>query len=267
MMGLRKSLRRILIALLYYSGFIGIFGMIYRSINRNPCVLVYHSVSDEECGAGRQPISISKKLFKKHMFYLKKRFSVVNMPEYLKGFSSRAGCLGISVLITIDDGYGDTYWNAFMILKDMGLPFTLFLTINNATGQKGSLSWGEVNEMINAGVIIGGHGITHVDLTSLDEQKMMEEIKGAKQRIEDKTGKSVEVFAFPYSRETDRERKALRDCGYRAGFTCGPRVFSDNHDVYGIGRTVIRDMPVYELAYILSGIPDLIRRLKVKNAI
>jgi len=265
MTGLGRSIRQILIALFYYSGFIGIFGMIYRNISRKPCVLVYHSVSDSE-NDGR-PICISKKMFKKHMFYLKKKFRIISMSDYLKGLSAGRGFFRNSILITIDDGYDDTYRNAFKILKSLELPFTLFLTVNNVTGQKGSLSWDKVRKMVAAGVIIGGHGIAHVDLTSLDEKRMLEEIKGAKQRIEDKTGKTIEAFAFPYSRETERERKALRDCGYFASFTSRPCVFPDNNDIYSISRTVIRDIPVYELAYLLSGIPDLIRGFKEKNAI
>lgn len=69
-----------------------------------------------------------------------------------------------SVLITIDDGWRSVYTEAFPILKELNLPFTLFLYKNYVGAERGSraLSLEMINEMLATGLCsLGSHSVSH----------------------------------------------------------------------------------------------------------
>jgi len=58
----------------------------------------------------------------------------------------------------------------------------------------------------------------------MDENRQKREVTGSKQVLEEKLGKSVELFAFPYSDggdEAEVSSAILQHAGYRAAFLCG----------------------------------------------
>lgn len=88
--------------------------------------------------------SLNPHVFETQMIYLKKYFQIISMDEYIN--------LGVQLMskynssrfaiITFDDGYRDSYKNAFPILRSHGIPATIFLT----TGFIGSgqLFWWDI---------------------------------------------------------------------------------------------------------------------------
>jgi peptidoglycan/xylan/chitin deacetylase (PgdA/CDA1 family) len=59
-------------------------------------------------------------------------------------------------------------------------------------------------------VEIGGHGVSHADLTALPPDAACAEVAEAKQRIEDQIGRPVTSFAAPYGRTNPAVRAAIR---------------------------------------------------------
>lgn len=55
----------------------------------------------------------------------------------------------------------------------------------------------QVKELAKRGVEIGGHTVAHTILTTLDNERALEEIKIGKQQLEAITGKPVTSFAYP----------------------------------------------------------------------
>lgn len=70
------------------------------------------------------------------------------------------------------------------------------------------LNWQQISEMNASGLIeVGSHTCNHIRLTDqLDDHVMEHEIVASKQKIEEKTGRSVKTFCFPNG---DYSRKAL----------------------------------------------------------
>jgi peptidoglycan/xylan/chitin deacetylase (PgdA/CDA1 family) len=93
-------------------------GMLYR---RKVRIMTYHRFG-EGYVAGEE--------FAKQVRFLKKRFSIIDLASYLDRMRENRELPENSVLLTVDDGYEDFYTVAFPILKEHGVPATVFLTVD-----------------------------------------------------------------------------------------------------------------------------------------
>lgn len=104
------------------------------------------------------------------------------------------------VTFTFDDGSPNQYDYAFPVLKEKGLPATLFLnTVRVENPDMGpGLPWGRVREMARSGWEIASHTHNHPDLTSLDSMQLFAELAFSKRRIKEEIGIETLNFASPY---------------------------------------------------------------------
>lgn len=86
-------------------------------------ILYYHRVNDD--GDPFFPATPTA-LFQQEMRYLAQHYKVVSLPALLKHL--RSDSPETVLAITFDDGYQDNFTNAFPVLRDYGLPATIFLT-------------------------------------------------------------------------------------------------------------------------------------------
>jgi peptidoglycan/xylan/chitin deacetylase (PgdA/CDA1 family) len=118
-------------------------------------------------------------------------------------------------VITFDDGYRDFYTNAFPILQKYHFPATVFLPtdfIENETNKlrgKDHLTWSLVAELSASGISFGSHTLSHPQLHDLGRNEIKHELRDSKKSIEDKTGKPVTSFSFPFA--FPEEEKIFKD--------------------------------------------------------
>ena len=136
-----------------------------------------------------------------------------------------------TVALTFDDGFEDFYSNAFPVLASHGFPSTVFLPTayvekqNNFFKGKKCLSWGQVIELNGQGVHFGSHTDTHPQLLALSFGDARRELQESKEKIEEKLGKEVDCFSYPYAFPEHRHdfvrklEKFLKAAGYRCGVT------------------------------------------------
>jgi peptidoglycan/xylan/chitin deacetylase (PgdA/CDA1 family)/CelD/BcsL family acetyltransferase involved in cellulose biosynthesis len=87
-------------------------------------ILMFHHVNDD-----RDPFfaALPISAFRAQMEYLAKNFPVVSLDDFSRKGVPQNG-RKYYVAITFDDGYRDNFLHAFPILRDLGLPATVFLT-------------------------------------------------------------------------------------------------------------------------------------------
>src|SRR3989338_1085172 len=158
-------IRRTILFLLY------LFYFVFRIFTRRKeiVVLMYHSVASSDWF-----FSVSPGEFERQIRYLKKHCNPVRLNDMADFVRGERGLPSYSVAVTFDDGYEDFYKNALPILKNYGMPATLFVMAGEEPDRKelGSnfqlLGWNRLKEIQASGLIdIGSHAMTHKKLTRL----------------------------------------------------------------------------------------------------
>lgn len=95
------------------------------SRNKNSVtVLAYHSiVPDSNSGGGWLHLKCSS--FREQLEYITKNFEIVSLQDLQEKLSG--SCSKPLAVITFDDGYANNYTVAYPILKELSIPFTIFL--------------------------------------------------------------------------------------------------------------------------------------------
>jgi peptidoglycan/xylan/chitin deacetylase (PgdA/CDA1 family) len=159
---------------------------------------------------------------------------------------------GKPVLITIDDGYIDTYEIAVPTLKEYGFSAVISCVADLSRrsvwwdAEKGIPS-GELmraehlKELSVAGMEIASHSVSHPHLPQLDERSARYELAESKSVLEDLLGKEVRIFTYPYGETTKWIKQIAEDVGYRYAFAVytGPIRFGS--DLYEIRRVLMKD--------------------------
>jgi len=114
--------------------------------------------------------------------------------------------------ITIDDGWTRVP-DAVSTLKQLGVPVTLFLTINAIKSDPGYFK-----ELQDAGAVIEAHTINHVDLKGKSYGYQKEQICGSADQLGKWYGRRPIFFRPPFGEKDDNTLRAAHDCGIHACF-------------------------------------------------
>lgn len=82
------------------------------------------------------------------------------------------------------------------------------------------MSWQQVREMSDSGIEFGSHAVTHPILTNLTIDKLGEELRLSRERLEVELARKIEVIAYPVGEDfafNEAVIKAACDAGYRLG--------------------------------------------------
>lgn len=160
-------------------------------------MLIYHQIGG---GSGLQ-MEVSPEAFRKQLRWLAINVPVVDLDSAITDPGQEA------VVLTFDDGYRSVYEQAFPILAEHGMPFTLYLTTEPIESGRSlrdhpggePLEWGMVEEMTGSGLLtVASHTHTHPDLRWLDESSIRAELEASDVLIDERLGVTPEHFAYPW---------------------------------------------------------------------
>jgi peptidoglycan/xylan/chitin deacetylase (PgdA/CDA1 family) len=187
-------------------------------------VLCYHLV-----GAGTaSPVDLPRELFRRQMEDLAETAEVLPLAEAIETvrLRARAGSDGRApaattdrplAAVTFDDAYRNFSEAAFPILRELGIPVTLFVPVGFVEGEHPApirsaplpaLSWAELQELVDSGLVtVGSHTWSHPDLPSLPDDRVDRELERSRERLEERLGDPVRSFCYPrglWSRRVER---------------------------------------------------------------
>lgn len=215
----------------------------YKEHEKSIPILTYHSIDNSG-----SVISISPDRFKSHMEYLcNSSFNVISLNEIVASIHENRLFPSKSIAITFDDGFKNNYDIAYPLLKEFGFKATIFLVTgycgknNQWNGQPEEiptlelLKWDDIIEMANNGIDFGAHTINHPNLTELTKDQVKDEILGSKRMLNERLGKDIPFFSYPYGWQTDEILKFVE-----GEFSCAVstelKVVDLESDVYALPR-------------------------------
>jgi peptidoglycan/xylan/chitin deacetylase (PgdA/CDA1 family) len=104
------------------------------------------------------------------------------------------------------------------------------------------LSWSDLDALFEAGVRFAAHGRTHCRLDHCDDAALHSELRGARDAIEQRSGRPCRLLAYPYGITTARVRRAAAQYfeaafGTRLDYTSA---FQDPHNLARIDAYYLR---------------------------
>ncbi len=177
---------------------------IFAAENNSATILLYHHVAVDTPPS----TTISPDDFRAHLEYLRNNeFNVLPLNEIVESLRQQQSIPDKSVAITFDDGYLSIYETAFPMLQEFGMPFTLFVSTDPIDqGLSNYMSWQQIREMSDAGVIIANHLLSHPHmlerLANESDEERLARIRGellqAEALIEEHTAQNHRYLAYTY---------------------------------------------------------------------
>ncbi len=147
---------------------------------------------------------------------------------------------GKSVCITFDDGSESDLLFAAPALKQVGFSATFYITAG-FVGKPGYLSESQLRDLSSLGFQIGCHSLTHPYLTDIDANRLREETKGAKDRLEHSIGVAVDHFSCPGGRWNQRVVDAVKAAGFKTMATSRTGVNFAGTNPFALARFAVLD--------------------------
>lgn len=165
-----------------------------------------------------------------------------------------------SVVITFDDAYVNVAEHAVPLLEELGFGATIFIPSQKAggsndwPGQDGSIprlpimDWTTLRDVAERGFEVAGHTATHPSLPSLPRAEARREIVDSKKHIEDRLGRPVRTFAYPFGHWDETSLALVRD-HYDGACTAhlGRSKPDDSHLVSRIEMYYLRERATFRL--------------------
>jgi peptidoglycan/xylan/chitin deacetylase (PgdA/CDA1 family) len=191
-------------------------------------ILQYHHVSDST----PRSTSVTKSELRTHLnWLLENNFEILPIPDLVERIKNKTLNENAKIAsITFDDLSDSICENAWPILKELNIPFTLFINTSNVAKGKldsikntNSCNWQHLKAMHATGLAtIGNHSHTHphmLDNLSLVSfflgQKTNEyEIVHTQKIIDEKLGTQKKIFAYPYGEYNKQVEQLVEKLGF-----------------------------------------------------
>jgi peptidoglycan/xylan/chitin deacetylase (PgdA/CDA1 family) len=111
------------------------------------------------------------------------------------------------------------------------------VSIPPGLGQDFILSWDEIREMSNDGIAFGAHTVSHPILPNLPPEWAKWEITQSKKDIEERLGKEVTAFSYPYGNFSPEIVKLVQESGFTCAVSVSPnKLVSRKDSPYRLSR-------------------------------
>jgi peptidoglycan/xylan/chitin deacetylase (PgdA/CDA1 family) len=196
-------------------------------------IAVYHRIGKPDPVARVRGLYATQAAVRLHLGLLRLmgyEFMTVSAALDAKDSGRRIAC------VTFDDGYRDNFTAGYPVLRDLGIPATVYVVTAHigAEGQTWDeaadktpfalLSWEQIYELREAGWEIGSHAHEHVHLTRHDAAYQRRTIGTSKALLEERLGERVRSFAYPFGDFDGSVAGLVKEAGFDSAVTAAAGV-------------------------------------------
>ncbi|MBK9944162.1 MAG: polysaccharide deacetylase family protein [Kouleothrix sp.] len=199
-------------------------------------ILMYHYIRWVDAAADPMGynLSITPAEFEQQIAWLQQQgYHSVTMATAQGCVRGEGACPPRAIALTFDDGYEDAYTNALPILQRYGMVGTFYI-VNSLVGQPGYMTWDQLAVLRDAGMELGAHSVSHLNLTTLDQATAAAEIGQSKTDLESRLGISVSSFCYPAGFYDATTEVLVQAAGYSNATTT--RWDGDYSDMFALPR-------------------------------
>jgi peptidoglycan/xylan/chitin deacetylase (PgdA/CDA1 family) len=211
---------------------------------RRAVVLGYHGVADARRRDDLSMLLVAPDRFRAQIeLLLEAGFRFATLEDFVREAGGSPPPAGLAA-ITFDDGMRNNHEVAFPILREYGIPATVYVTIGfidgsspwiGGNGDAAMMDEQQLRELAAAGWELGAHTMTHPDMSTLSYEQCLREISESAQALERIGQRPVATFAYPFGRYGTEAIRAARDSGMIAAVTTG----SGSWDPYELTRAMV----------------------------
>lgn len=210
-------------------------------------ILAYHSVGQPVWGVN----DVAPQQFKRQLeLALKLGYRFVP--------ASRIALTGgspMELAVTFDDGALSVLTTAAPILRDYGVPYTVFPVIDWTDGKVEHfvdkvMSWAQMAELMAQGAEIGSHSLSHSDFGAMSPDRFEDELGTSRQIIQDRLGCTAETFAIPLG-QARHWTAAAGEAAFKAGYT---NVYSQSEQTRPAGTIPRTFVTQYDSDYVFQAL-------------
>jgi len=216
-------------------------------------ILMYHRIEPLPMGASTftTGLFVSPEIFEQQLAYMvKENYKALTSQEFYNILVSGKNPTQKSVMISFDDATKGQYTNGYPLLKKYGLVGVFYVP-----SAKTSITYAQLKEMAQNGMIIESHSSTHIDLAKeTNASRLYSEIVGSRYALQGATGQDVITISYPGCVADKETYTYVSQAGYLLGGSCGRGI-----DHYYSKRLSLQRVHVFDsldnLMGILSGKP------------
>lgn len=184
-------------------------------------VLMYHRVAPASSATNDTSygLTVTPQDFRAQMRWLTRNgYSAITQAELFRAIEDGAALPPRPVVITFDDGYVDAVKDVVPVLRPLGYPATFFI-ITSRIGERAFLDARQLKALSAAGMDIGSHTVSHLELPSLDAATRAQQLTQSRKALEALLGHPVRWFCYPAGRNDSASAAAVGDAGYLLAYT------------------------------------------------
>jgi peptidoglycan/xylan/chitin deacetylase (PgdA/CDA1 family) len=271
-------MKKVFFALLYAAGVTRFAAWWNR---RRVIFLCYHGVTERTRRGSNDPhgIHVPRARFEAQLDYLRRRYRVVPLREYLSARRAGLRLPDYSIVLTFDDGFRNFLTVAAPRLAERRMPASVFIITNN-TAEGGDanaerrwspaddwtyLSWAELETLAREQDIeIGSHTCSHTRLPTLSPEETEREMRDSYDAVRERAGHyCAPALSYPKGEYSAVLSRLARRIGYACAVTVdGGANDPRRTDPFALGRTLIGDEDDrISFAVRVSGVRDWLARL------
>jgi len=180
-------------------------------------ILMYHVIANAPATAQFPELFVDPDTFSAQMKWLRRNgYAAVSLNQVYAAWFKGGKLPEKPVVLSFDDGYRGHFVYARRTLRRLRWAGDLNLLVNNIGDE---LTDRMVEQLIDDGWELDSHTISHLDLTTLEEPRLTQEVAGSRRVLQRRFHQPVNFFCYPAGKFDAKTIEAVRQAGYLGATT------------------------------------------------
>ena len=227
-------------------------------------IIMYHHITVNKEKAGEY--TVTEEEFRCDLQYIKDNgYTTVTIEDISNYVNGKSNLPDKPIMITFDDGFESFYSIAYPILKEnnmravvsvIGSVTEKYSAINDHNISYSNLTWSEINEMHQSGLIEFQNHSYNMHSCKSGERKGISQLQGesdsqyrksltedlykTQKLFEENCGFKPTAIAYPYGAYSKNTLKIVKECGFTCTLVCEERInkitVGDSNCLFSLGR-------------------------------